>query len=64
VSTGAACSSADKTPSHVLVAMGQSAAVARSSVRFSFGRDNSDEDIERAVDLVVRTVKLLRGANR
>jgi cysteine desulfurase len=61
VSTGAACSSADKTPSHVLVAMGQSAAEARSSVRFSFGRDTSDEEIDRAVDGVVQAVNLLRG---
>jgi cysteine desulfurase len=62
VSTGAACSSADKTPSHVLVAMGQSAAEARSSVRFSFGRDTADEEIDRAANLVVQAVKLLREA--
>lgn len=62
VSTGAACNSADKTPSHVLVAMGQSAACARSSVRFSFGRDTTDEEIDRAVNLVVSAVKLLREA--
>jgi len=62
VSTGAACSSADKTPSHVLVAMGQSAQEARSSVRFSFGRDNTDEEIDRAVILVVQTVNMLREA--
>jgi cysteine desulfurase len=62
VSTGAACSSADKTPSHVLLAMGQSAAEARSSVRFSFGRDTADEDIARATNLVVQAVKLLREA--
>jgi cysteine desulfurase len=61
VSTGAACNSADKTPSHVLVAMGQSAAEARSSVRFSFGRDTSDEEIDRATNLVVQAVNLLRG---
>jgi cysteine desulfurase len=61
VSTGAACNSADKTPSHVLVAMGQSAAEARSSVRFSFGRDTSDEEIDGAIHGVVQAVKLLRG---
>lgn len=61
VSTGAACSSADKTPSHVLVAMGQSAVEARSSVRFSFGRDTSDEEIDRAIHWVVQAVNLLRG---
>jgi cysteine desulfurase len=64
VSTGAACSSADQAPSHVLMAMGQSAAQARSTVRFSFGRDNTDEDMDRAVTLVVRAVKLLREALR
>ena len=62
VSTGAACNSADKTPSHVLVAMGQTAAEARSSVRFSFGRDTTDEEIDRAANLVVQTVKFLREA--
>lgn len=61
-STGAACSSADKTPSHVLVAMGQSAAEARSSVRFSFGRDTTEEEIARAVGLVVQAAKLVREA--
>jgi len=61
-SNGAACSAVDHAPSHVLLAMGQSAAVARSAVRFSFGRDNSDEDIDRAVDLVVQAVALVRKA--
>jgi cysteine desulfurase len=59
-STGAACSSADKTPSHVLLAMGQSPAEARSSVRFSFGRENTDEEIARAALLVAQAVTLLR----
>jgi cysteine desulfurase len=62
VSTGAACSTADHTPSHVLVAMGQSEAEARSSVRFSFGRETTEEEIARAVALVVQVAKLLRGA--
>ena len=60
VSNGAACSAADHAPSHVLLAMGQSETEARSAVRFSFGRDNSDEDIERAAELVVRATTLLR----
>jgi cysteine desulfurase len=61
-SNGAACSAVDHAPSHVLLAMGQSAEVARSAVRFSFGRDNTDEDIDRAVDLVVQAVTLVRKA--
>lgn len=62
VSTGAACSLADHTPSHVLVAMGQSEVEARSSVRFSFGRENTDAEIDSAVTLVAQAVDLLRGA--
>ena len=61
VSTGAACSSFDGEPSHVLVAMGRSHVQARSSVRFSFGRDNSEEDLSRAVDLVDQAVTSMRG---
>jgi cysteine desulfurase len=62
VSLGAACSSASKEPSHVLLAMGQSEAVARSSVRFSFGRAHTLDDVERAVAAVTSVVSLLGGA--
>ncbi len=61
VSVGAACSTANHEPSHVLMAMGRTPAQARSSVRFSLGRDNSHEDVARAVDLVARAVKTMRG---
>jgi cysteine desulfurase len=61
-SNGAACSAVDHSPSHVLLAMGQGESVARSAVRFSFGRDNTDEDIDRAVERVVQAVNLLRKA--
>jgi cysteine desulfurase len=64
VSNGAACSAVDHAPSHVLLAMGQDADRARSAVRFSFGRDSTDEDIERAVNLVVQAVALLQRAER
>ncbi len=60
VSTGAACSSADAEPSHVLLAMGRTEAEARSSVRFSFGRGNDADDVQRAVSLVVRAVAGMR----
>ena len=61
-SNGAACSAVDHAPSHVLLAMGQTEAQARSAVRFSFGRDNTDEDIDQAAVLVAQAVKLVRGA--
>lgn len=63
-STGAACSSEDNAPSHVLVAMGRTPAQARASVRFSFGRENSDEEVAQASDLVAQVVQLLREHRR
>lgn len=63
-STGAACSSADREPSHVLIAMGRTPAQARSSIRFSFGRGNSAEEAMRAADTVARAVEAIRGVYR
>jgi cysteine desulfurase len=60
VSTGAACSSGAIEPSHVLMAMGLTPERARSSVRFSFGQQNTLEDVEIAVALVGETVARLR----
>ena len=62
VSRGAACSAADQKPSHVLLAMGQSEAEARASVRFSFGRQTAEAEVDRMVALVVQAVSLVRGA--
>jgi cysteine desulfurase len=64
VSTGAACSAADHEPSHVLIAMGRTPVQARSSVRFSFGRGNTREDMLRAVDFVVQAVVMMRKDRR
>jgi len=61
-SRGSACSAGDPAPSHVLLAMGQSAARARSAVRFSFGRTTAANDIDRAVELVAAAVQKLREA--
>jgi cysteine desulfurase len=60
VSTGAACSSGAIEPSHVLTAMGLSADRARASIRFSLGKQNTDEDIDFAIALVPETVARLR----
>ena len=46
VSSGAACTSTDTGPSHVLLALGLGEDRARSSLRFGLGRFNSDADVE------------------
>lgn len=60
VSTGAACSSGAIEPSHVLTAMGLSADRARASLRFSLGKQNTEEEIEFAHRLVPATIARLR----
>ncbi len=60
VSTGAACSSGAIEPSHVLTAMGLPPEIARASLRFSLGKQNTPEDVQFALDLVPRTVARLR----
>ncbi len=60
VSTGAACTSGAIEPSHVLVAMGLRADRARSSIRFSLGKQNTAEDIDVALALVPEQVARLR----
>lgn len=49
VSTGSACASGDIRPSHVLMAKTGDAEVAHSSIRFSFGLDNTMDDVERVM---------------
>jgi cysteine desulfurase len=60
VSTGAACSSGAIEPSHVLTAMGLPPEIARASLRFSLGKQNTADDIQFALDLVPQTVARLR----
>jgi cysteine desulfurase len=60
VSSGAACSSGAIEPSHVLTAMGLRPDRARASVRFSLGKQTTQEDIDFALELVPETVARLR----
>ncbi|MGH9735574.1 MAG: cysteine desulfurase family protein [Candidatus Acidiferrales bacterium] len=60
-STGAACSSGSVEPSHVLTAIGLSDDEARSTLRFSLGRDTTADEIEAAVKVIPRVVERLRS---
>ena len=59
-SSGSACSSASLDPSHVLLALGQEPELAVGSVRFSLGRDTTDEDITDVLEALPAVVKQLR----
>lgn len=61
VSSGAACSSTDPAPSHVLLALGMTEDAARSTLRFSLGRFTTEEDIRFAVKEITAAVKKLRA---
>ncbi len=63
VSTGSACSSATGDPSYVLRALGRSARLAESSLRFSLGRFTSVGEIDFAVESVRREVARLRAVS-
>ena len=54
VSMGSACAAGGVEPSHVLIAMGRSAADARSSIRISVGPANTREEIEEAAEVITR----------
>ena len=63
-SSGSACTSGSLEPSHVLSAMGLSPDTARSSVRFSLGRDNTAEEIDRVLAVLPPIVEDLRARLR
>ena len=60
LSTGSACTSASMAPSHVLTAIGRSDELGRSSLRISFGRFTTEEEIEYLIDKLVSTINKLR----
>lgn len=60
-STGSACSSGSLEPSYVLLAMGLSHELAHGSLRFSLGRETTEEDIERVLEVSPRIIAKLRA---
>ena len=59
-SSGSACSSASLEPSHVLLAIGLNAEEARGSLRLTLGLNNTEQEIEKTLDVVADLVKKLR----
>ena len=60
VSSGSACSSGSLEPSHVLLAIGVDVARAHGTIRFSFGKDNTMQEVNHVVDVLKQTVERLR----
>lgn len=61
VASGAACSSANPEPSHVLRAMGVAPELARGAVRVSLGAGNTEVEIEQFINALQVTVGRLQG---
>ncbi|HEY5893375.1 MAG TPA: cysteine desulfurase NifS [Chthoniobacterales bacterium] len=59
-SGGSACTTGSLHPSHVLIGMGFSAERARGSVRFSFSRFNTQDEIDRALKIIIEAIQRLR----
>jgi cysteine desulfurase len=61
VSTGSACSSGTLEPSPVIRALGSDEELARGSIRFSFGTNNTEDDINYVLEVLPRAVESLRA---
>jgi cysteine desulfurase len=60
VSSGSACTSASLEPSYVLRALGRSDELAHSSIRFTFGRFTTEEEVDHAAGQIREAVQRLR----
>lgn len=59
-SSGSACTSGSLEPSHVLTAMGIPPEIAHGSLRFSFGRENTEEEVNKVLEVLPPIVDKLR----
>jgi len=60
LSTGSACTSSSMAPSHVLSAIGREDGLARSSIRISFGRFTTEEEIDYLIEKLTSNILKLR----
>jgi cysteine desulfurase len=63
VSTGSACSSGTLEPSPVVLALGCNEELARGSIRFSFGKDNTADDVDYVLEILPGIVEKLRSVS-
>ena len=64
VSSGSACTSGSTEPSHVLTAIGLDRDVAQGSLRITVGRETTDADVDRLLDVLPRVVERIRSVSR
>jgi cysteine desulfurase len=62
-STGSACTTGSTEPSHVLTALGYPDEEARGSLRLTLGRPTTDEEVERAADVIPQTIARVRDGS-
>ena len=62
VSTGSACAAGSIEPSHVLLALGCNEAAAKSAIRFSVGRNTTEKEIDRVLEVLPGVVERVRAA--
>ena len=63
ISSGSACHEGEAKPSHVLKAIGLSNEDALNSVRITIGHENTEEEIDYAVNIITRWVERIRNIN-
>ncbi|MGI1691476.1 cysteine desulfurase NifS [Thermoanaerobacter uzonensis] len=63
-SSGSACTSGSLEPSHVLLAIGLPRELARGSLRLTIGKDNTEEDIDKVLEVLPQIIKRLRSISQ
>lgn len=64
VSTGSACSAGRNVPSHVLLSMGYHETEAMESLRISYGRDNTEQEVQELAQEIVYAVRKIRALRK
>ncbi|CFX55461.1 Cysteine desulfurase, NifS [Syntrophomonas zehnderi OL-4] len=60
-SSGSACTSGSLDPSHVLLALGLPHEIAHGSLRLTLGKDNTEEDVDKVLEVLPNIIQNLRG---